>query len=302
MTISSDGLATLVAVVREGTFEAAARSLHITPSAVSQRIKALESTVGRVVVQRGKPARATADGQVLLRLAKQWDLLISSAFAELTGEDDSAHDDPRDRHRIHLPIAVNADSLAIWLLPVVARMQQRHPVAMEVLRGDESANTEFLRAGEVVGAITSHPTPIRGCTVRRLGATRYLPVANHEFAEYWFPDGLTGVDLARAPLVSFDRNDQLQAEFIRRHTRKRVSPPTTYIPASTEYHRAIELGAGWGTVPEVQIADALDAGTVVTLSDRHIDVELFWQFWSVHSPLIDELTEMIAAAAADSLV
>lgn len=45
-----DSLLTLAAVVREGTFDAAAEALHITPSAVSQRIKALEAQVGRVVV------------------------------------------------------------------------------------------------------------------------------------------------------------------------------------------------------------------------------------------------------------
>ncbi|GGF18651.1 LysR family transcriptional regulator ArgP [Williamsia phyllosphaerae] len=302
MAINSDGLATLAAVVRGGTFEAAARSLHITPSAVSQRIKALETSVGRVLVQRTKPAVATADGEVLLRLAKQWDLLTTSAFAELTGEDDGAHADPRDRPRVHLPIASNADSLAIWLLPVIVAMQERFAVAVEVLRDDESHNTEFLRTGAVLGALTSDPHTVRGCTTRRLGATRYLAVANTEFAAHWFPNGLHSRDLGRAPMVAFDRKDTIMAALIRRHTRAAISPPTTYIPSSTEYHRAVELGAGWGTVPQAQIADALAAGTVTQLSDHHVDIELFWQHWTLNSPLIDELTALIVAAAVDYLV
>ena len=53
-------LAALVAIADHGTFEAAARHLHITPSAVSQRIRALESEVGQVVVQRTTPCRPTA--------------------------------------------------------------------------------------------------------------------------------------------------------------------------------------------------------------------------------------------------
>ncbi len=301
MAIDSAGLATLAAVVRGGTFEAAARSLHITPSAVSQRIKALETSVGRVLLQRTKPSVATADGEVLLRLAKQWDLLTTNAFAELTGQDEGDHDDPRDRPRVHLPIASNADSLAIWLLPVIVAMQERFAVAVEVLRDDESHNTEFLRTGKVLGALTSDPRPVRGCTLRRLGATRYLAIANTDFAAYWFPEGLRAPDLARAPMVAFDRKDTIMSALIRRHTRAAIRPPTTYIPSSTEYHRAVELGAGWGTVPEAQIADALAAGTVTQLSQHHVDVELYWQHWTLTSPLIDELTDLIVDATAKYL-
>lgn len=302
MSISSDGLATLVAVVREGTFDAAAGALHITPSAVSQRIKALENETGRLLVRRTRPCTPTADGEVLLRLAEQWDLLRTSALAELAGEPEEPSTDPRDRPRVSLPIASNADSLAICLLPVIAEMQRQHPVSIEVLRDDESRNTEFLRSGRVVGALTSEPGRVRGCVVHRLGATRYLPVATPEFAAYWFPDGLRGVDLARAPMVAFDRADTIMATLIRRHTRRAVDPPTTYVPASTEYHRAVELGAGWGTVPEAQIAWALDRGKVQLLSDSHIDVELYWQHWAVESPLVSALTEMILTTAPDHLV
>ncbi len=46
-------LATVAAVVREGSFERAARTLHITPSAVSQRIRLAEERVGTVLVVRG---------------------------------------------------------------------------------------------------------------------------------------------------------------------------------------------------------------------------------------------------------
>ncbi len=55
-------LAALVAVVDHGTFEAAARALHVTPSAVSQRVRALESAVGQVLVRRAAPARGPRRG------------------------------------------------------------------------------------------------------------------------------------------------------------------------------------------------------------------------------------------------
>src|SRR5258707_897140 len=48
MEIDPGQLRALVAAVSEGTFDGAARTLHVTPSAISQRIKALEASVGRV--------------------------------------------------------------------------------------------------------------------------------------------------------------------------------------------------------------------------------------------------------------
>lgn len=302
MDISSEGLQTLAAVVREGTFDAAAESLHLTPSAVSQRMKALEATVGRVLVQRTKPARATPDGEILLRLAAQWDLLRLEAASELTGKPEQGHEDPRDTPRLHLPVAANADSISIWLLPVVAEIQRRHPVAVEVLRDDESHSTGFLRAGQAVGAVTSDPRPVRGCTVLPLGAMRYLPVASVDFIETWLPNGLRAADLGRAPMVAFDRKDTIQLDLLNRLTRRHIDPPVTYVPASVEYHRAVELGAGWGAVPAAQIEPALAAGTVKTLGNRHVDVGLFWQYWKLESPIINDLTYLVEAGARKFLV
>lgn len=55
----TEQLHTFAAVLREGTLDAAARSLNITPSAVSQRLKALEQASGRVLLQRSNPVQAT---------------------------------------------------------------------------------------------------------------------------------------------------------------------------------------------------------------------------------------------------
>lgn len=58
-------LSALAAVVREGSFERAAQSLYVTPSAVSQRIRSLEEKMGSALVVRGQPCRATDTGRRL---------------------------------------------------------------------------------------------------------------------------------------------------------------------------------------------------------------------------------------------
>lgn len=300
MDLNSDGLLTLATVLREGTFEAAATALHITPSAVSQRVKALEQSVGRVLLRRTKPVRATRDGEVLVRLAEQWELLATEARMELIGADDTTPT-LTDGPLIHLPIAANADSLATWLLPALARFHHAHPAAVEVIRDDESRNANYLRSGEVLGAISSVADLIRGCHLQPLGTMRYIPVATPQYLARWMPDGPTGAALARAPMVQYDRSDNLQRDVLRMLSPTPSDPPAVYIPASTEYHRAIEYGIGWGVAPRVQIADALEQGRLVAFTDRRVDVPLYWQYWKLASPLLAALTTTIGDAAAEHL-
>src|ERR1700760_3185984 len=102
-------LATFQAVIDEGSFEAAARVLHVTPSAVSQRIKALEQTVGQVLVRRVRPCEPTEAGQALVRFAGQVALLEREALAALAGG-----------VRTRVAVVVNADSLHTWFMPALA--------------------------------------------------------------------------------------------------------------------------------------------------------------------------------------
>ena len=62
MTPQPGQLDALVAIADHGSFEAAARVLHVTASAVSQRIRALESIAGQVGVSRTAPCRPTPSG------------------------------------------------------------------------------------------------------------------------------------------------------------------------------------------------------------------------------------------------
>jgi LysR family transcriptional regulator, chromosome initiation inhibitor len=96
---------TLAVVVDEGTLDAAARRLHVTPSAVSQRIKALEEQLGRLVLVRSKPVRPTEAGMSVIRLARQTALLEHDALAELGADED-------ETALTSVALAVNADSLA----------------------------------------------------------------------------------------------------------------------------------------------------------------------------------------------
>lgn len=107
-------LRTFAAVVDEGTLEAAARSLIVTPSAVSQRLKAMEDAAGQILLQRTNPVLPTAAGAAVLRFARQVRQLEWDARRELGDSSDSAG--------APIPLVVNADSLSTWFLAALASL------------------------------------------------------------------------------------------------------------------------------------------------------------------------------------
>jgi LysR family transcriptional regulator (chromosome initiation inhibitor) len=276
-------LAALVAIADHGTFEAAARSLHVTPSAVSQRIRALESALGRVVVQRTTPCRPTADGEVLLRLARQVQLLHDEVSGALA---DSASG-------VDLPVAVNADSLATWFRGVVGEVAGWTGVALRLHVEDQAFSAGLLRSGDVLAAVTSEPTAVQGCSVERLGTLRYVPAATPELAAR-FRRG-RGPDWAAMPVVVFNEKDALQHDVL---VARGATPAVVHrVPTSADFLEAVCLGLGWGMVPEPQ----LDGRLVPLVSRLHVDVPLHWQRWRLDSPVLDRLTDAVRRAARSVL-
>src|SRR3954447_24225994 len=265
MDLAPSQLAALVAIADHGTFEAAARHLHVTPSAVSQRIRALESQVGRVVVRRTTPCTPTPAGEVLLRLARQSQLLYDEVQTALA-----------DGHGPHvdLPLAVNADSLATWFRGVVAEVAGWPNVALRLHVEDQAFSAGLLRGGDVLAAVTSDPTAVQGCSVEPLGTLRYVPAAAPAFAERWRRG--RGYDWAAMPAVLFNEKDSLQHELLRERGVDAV-PVTHRVPTSADFHEAVRLGLGWGALPEPQLRPDVEAGLLVPLTSRgHLDVRLHW--------------------------
>ena len=308
MEIPLDLARTLAAVIDEGTFDAAARRLHITPSAVSQRVKSLEQQLGRVLVVRSKPARPTDAGAAIMRLARQLALLEHDAIADFGL---GAADDEGAVRPVSVPLAVNADSLATWFLPALARVVEQHPVVFDLHRDDQDFTAGLLESGTVMGAVTSQATPVAGCLVRPLGVMRYDAVATAGFAERWrlapsphsAPEDPAEVmaALAAAPVVDFDRRDDLQHEYLTGRGVDPQLPPRHYVPASNDFATAIKLGLGWGLLPAFQSKVELERGDLVRLGGSPVDVPLFWQQWNLRSPLLDAIAEAVIAVARHEL-
>lgn len=285
MDVSTPQLAALVAIADLGTFEAAARHLHVTPSAISQRIRALESAAGQVLVRRGTPCAPTAAGERLLAVARQTQLLLSEVQLAPAV--------------IDLPLAVNADSLATWWRPVIAEVATWEEVTLRLHVEDQAFSSDLLRRGDVLAAVTSEPAAVQGCAVERLGSMRYVPAAAPGFAQRWHTGG--GYDWGAMPTVVFNDKDDLQHEVLRRRGLDRARI-VHRVPTSADFHEAVRLGLGWAAIPEPQLRPDLESGDLVVISRRdHVDVDLYWQRWRLDSPLLARLTDAVRRAAASAL-
>ncbi|WP_285040138.1 LysR family transcriptional regulator ArgP [Plantibacter sp. LMC-P-059a] len=298
MDLQFDQLRAFLAAVDRGSFDAAARELSVTPSAVSLRIKALEQHVGRVLLLRTRPITTTASGETILRLARAVQLLERDASRELHPDGSADGAAPSA-----IPIVVNADSLATWLLPVLAELAATEPVAFDLSREDQDHSTALLRDGTAMAAVTSSSEAVQGCTVQALGRMRYRPMASPRFAARWFADGVTGAALGDAPVVVFDRKDDLQDAYLRRRGVDPAGPPRHHVPASADFATAVLLGLGWGMLPDAQGAAPAAAGDLVALDDDGVlDVPLYWQQWRLDSPLLQTVASAVIAGAREALL
>ena len=292
-----ESLFALAAIIREGSFERAARTLNVTPSAVSQRIRLLEERVGTALVVRGQPCRATEMGRRLCQHIDRVRLLekeLHDALPSLATDGGA---------RVEMPIAVNADSLATWFAPVAAKFAAESPVLLNVAVDDQDHTAEWLRSGVVIAAVTGSSRPPTGCNSRALGAMRYLAVASPAYIARYFSAGVGAGTLARAPSLVFNTKDELQARWAYRLCHRHVELPRHTFPSPQAFVTGALADMGWGLHPQSLIAPYLETGALVELvPDSHLDVPLFWQHARASSSLLEGLSRVVIDAAKVALV
>lgn len=290
-------LRAVAAVVQAGSFEKAARTLNVTPSAVSQRVKQLEDRLGTVLIARGTPCIATEIGARLCRHMEHVGMLEGELLAGLPALADAS---PRQRVTVH--IAVNADSLGTWFVEAIAAFARRSDYLVGLIVDDQDHTAEWLKAGRVVAAVTSLERPIQGCRRLSLGALRYHATASPDYMARHFPEGVTAQSIANAPALTFDQKDQLQSRWVRQALGADIVHPTHWLPSPQSFIEATLAGMGWGMNPIRSVREHLAAGRLVELiPDTPVDTPLFWQVSRLVADQLTDLTGEVVAVARREL-
>jgi len=292
LRLNTAQLAAFAAIVREGSFDAAARQLHVTASAISQRLKQLEDNLGQVLVVRGSPCRATHAGQTLMRHTIQLELLENELLTQMGGNPGAAG------APLCVPVAVNADSLDGWFVEAIEEMCEDGRVTLDIRAEDQNHSALLLREGEVMGAVSASDTAIQGCSAEYLGSMRYFALATPEFCAKYFSAGIDAAALNQAPMLVYNDKDTMQVDFIKMLTPEHIAPPLHFIPSTPSFVHIGAKGFGWGMIPQHLAQPHLDTEKLVEIAPGvHVDVKLYWHRWQVTSLSLDLLTRAVHGAA-----
>ncbi|XUY27439.1 LysR family transcriptional regulator ArgP [Agrobacterium sp. rho-8.1] len=286
-------------VVQTGSFEKAALALHVTPSAISQRVKQLEERLGVVLILRGNPCTATEKGEWVCRHMEHVGMLETELFGQLPAL--IAPDEPGQRVTLH--VATNADSLGTWFLKAISSFATDRDYLLNIAVDDQDHTAEWLQRGRVLAAVTSLDKPVQGCRVTPLGSLRYRATASQPFMTRYFAGGVTEARLSQAPALTFNQKDRLQHVWASKVFGAPVVHPTHWLPSTQSFVDAAVLGMGWGMNPDLLVRDHLASGDLVELvAGTPLDIPLFWQVNRLAADRLKPLTQAVVDAARGVLV
>jgi LysR family transcriptional regulator for metE and metH len=245
----------LQAVADSGGLGAAGERLHLTQSAVSHQLKALETALGVSLVKRAaRPLQLTPAGERLLQLAHTSLPLLETAMRDLAKLQDGDVGELR--------IAVECHTCYDWLMPAMDAYRAAWPqVELDLLGGFQSDPVGLLLDRQADLVITSELSSRKGVQFAPLFGYEMLALLPHEHAlaakKYLLPK-----DFARETLISYP----VPAE--RLDLIRRVLAPAGIKPARREAQLTVAIlqlvasRRGLAALPAWAVAPYLDRGYV----------------------------------------
>lgn len=238
-------LRTLIALAEAGTVSRAAERVHLTQSAVSHQLKALEGHYGTAVVKRhGQSVKFTEPGQRLVTLARTVANEIHAAerdLAKLSGNRAGT-----------LRIALECHTCFDWLMPIMDEFRKHWPdVELDLVSGFHPTPLGLIASDKADLIVGSEHKPQRGIVYHplfRFEILAVLPIEHRLRSKRY----LTAQDFARETLITYDVPEE-RIDLIRRvlkpagvHPRRRTAELTIAILQLVASGRGLAALPNWG--------------------------------------------------------
>jgi len=219
----------------------AADKLHLTQSAVSARVAALEAELGTALVDRRdrKGFRVTVAGRRFFVYAEQMLNLQREVKAELGGG---------AARPVVLRVGAIESVLHSWLMEGVHRLRAAHPaLALELTVETSPVLVDQLARGALDVALAALPAAGAGVRTRAL---QPMPMAfaghtaRHRKRGRW-----RAADLARHELITFQRGSQPHLALLDWLNRAGVAPRVHSLSSISAMAQLVEDGLGIATLP-----------------------------------------------------
>lgn len=278
------GIEALYTVIELQSFEMAAQKLHVTQSAISQRIKTIETHYGEPILIRTLPYRPTTLGKQLIGHFKRVCLLEEDLQRQLNSNPTL----PR------LSIAINRDSLETWFLTWVAEANIMSQITLEVIADDQELTLNYLKNGLVSACLSTSEKVLVGGQVKFVGNMDYLLVASPGFIKSYFSSPSLKQNLRNAPAIKFDQNDQLHERYLEKFFQLDDKELKTHvIPSVRGFKQFALLGYGYALIPRIDIVEELKKKQLIALSEKVWELPLYWHSWAVESSLYRQFNREI---------
>lgn len=285
-----DALKCFHEVLRYGGFEKGAQALNLTQSAVSQKIKRLEQSVGGPVLVRTKPLRATPLGKELLAHIQKVSVLEEALNIQSGLEAQAAP----------ISVAVNNDVLATWFSQVMAAFSSARDNPVHIVNADQTQTRDILQQGRVMACISQTGTPVTGGQSIRLGTMRYQLYASPRFIERYLHKGISPERVMKTPGLLYDEYDVTLLSDYQRECLDIAPSFTTchWFPSSHGFVKMALDGVVWALLPTLQVEQEVSAGELVPLfPQKELGVPLFWHWTTLESAALADLTKAVKKVA-----
>ena len=289
-----DALRCFHEVLRYGGFEKGAQALSLTQSAVSQKIKRLEQSVGGPVLVRTKPLRPTPLGNELLAHIQKVSVL-EEALNIQSGLTASA---------APLSVAVNNDVLATWFSQVLAMFSDTRANPVHIVNADQTQTRDILQQGRVMACISQTGTPVTGGQSLHLGTMKYQLYASPRFIERYLSKGIDAEAVMQTPGLLYDEYDVTLLTDYQRECLNMAPSFTTchWYPSSHGFVKMALDGVVWALLPTLQVTQEVNEGSLVSLfPDKELGVPLFWHWITLDSAALGDLTKAVKHVAKQQL-
>jgi DNA-binding transcriptional LysR family regulator len=276
-----DGLRAFMDVARAGSINEAATALKIQHSTLSRRIDALESDIGRPLIQRTpRGIVLTPDGVELLSVLQRFDSDLSAVGRWIT----------RGVRGMERPISVNISCTeglsAFWLTKFLPGLRKRNVVACYNIH---TALTSSAEQENSFHAIVQMRQPMRASFAEKIGTVHFSAMASRAYVAD-MGTYTAGEHPGRHRWVEYSPFKVLNGSWESWFQRKKIEvAPFTVTNSLVTTVNAVREGAGIGLLPTYM------AVTMPELSPMDVGFVLRFPIWLSMAKPPDESAERNAA-------
>lgn len=285
MSLLSQNLQAFVSIVKNGTVHGAAAELNLTQTAVTQRIRVIESELKTTLFTRSRKGMLlTQEGQSLLRYCK--------GAIDLEGEALSAITKAGINQSIFLSLAGPTSVMTSRIIyQTVDYYRQWSQVNLNLIITDTDDRLSLVKSGQATMAIVAPETVPHELDSKMLKPDKYVLVASSQ----WKGRRLTDI-LENEKIIDFYESDQTTLNYLKKYDLiSKIKKPRLFVNNNEAIIKMFSSGVGFGTLTQEIAKPHTESGDLIVLNGAHVMEDPLALIWYNRPEMPKYFEELIKA-------